>query len=224
MTTTTQLGLTHYVAGQGSGHVTLNDWLNKIDAVIQLSVKDVLNTPAGTEVEGDRLLVGTSGSGAFSGYSNRIAIRLNSAWVFLTPKEGWTTYVDDDNVFMKYTGSAWVEVTSQEHSICILNPTNAEDATMFYVANATTIRKMVAVLNGSSTPSVTWTIRHHTDRSNAGNEVVTGGTTTTSTTTGSVVTSFNDATIPANSFVWLETTAKSGTVLELFVQIFACED
>ena len=73
---------------------------------------------------------------------------------------------------------------------------------------------------GSATPSVTWTIRHHaTDRSNAGNEVVTGGTTTTSTTSGDDVTSFNDATIPADSFVWLETTAQSGTVDELSVSM-----
>lgn len=95
--------------------------------------------------------------------------------------------------------------------ICVLSPTNAEDDSMFFTDVAITITKMVAVCTGSS-PSVTWTVRHHTDRSNAGNEVVTSGTTTTSTTTGSVVTSFNDATIPANSFVWLETTAKSGTV------------
>ena len=75
------------------------------------------------------------------------------------------------------------------------------------------------MLIGSSTPSVTWTIRHGTDRSAAGAEVVTGGTATTSTTTGSDVTSFNDDTIVADSFVWLETTAQSGTVTELNVTI-----
>jgi Tfp pilus assembly protein FimT len=79
---------------------------------------------------------------------------------------------------------------------------------------------MRAVLIGSNTPSVTWTIRHHaTDRSNAGNQVVTGGTTTTSTTSGSDVVAFDDETIPADSFIWLETTAQSGTVDELSVTI-----
>lgn len=38
-------------------------------------------------------------------------------------------------------------------------------------------------------------------------------------TTGSEVTSFNDATIPAGRWVWLETTAQSGTVGELSVSI-----
>lgn len=109
-------------------------------------------------------------------------------------------------------------------AITVKSPTNAEDISMFFSDPAITVTKMVAVLVGSSTPSVTWTVRHSTDRNATGNEVVTGGTTTTSTTTGSVVTSFNDATIPATSFVWLETTAKSGTVTELHLTIFYRQD
>ena len=96
-------------------------------------------------------------------------------------------------------------------TITIESPTNAEDIGLWFTDVAITVTQMNAVCVGSS-PSVTWTVRHHTDRSNAGNEVKTSGTTTTSTTTGSEVTSFNDATIPADSHVWFETTAKSGTV------------
>ncbi len=112
----------------------------------------------------------------------------------------------------------------QLKAITVESPGAAEDISMFFTDQAITVVKMVAVLVGSSTPSVTWTVRHHTDRSNAGNEVVTSGTTTTSTTTGSVVTSFNDATVPATSFVWLETTAQSGTVGQLHLTIFYRHD
>jgi hypothetical protein len=104
-------------------------------------------------------------------------------------------------------------------AITVESPTATEDISMFFTDDAVTVTQLNAVLRGSSTPSVTWTIRHSTDRSAAGNEVVTSGTTTTSTTTGSEVTSFNDATIPAGSFVWLETSAQSGTVDELNVII-----
>ena len=104
-------------------------------------------------------------------------------------------------------------------SLTVESPTSTEDTSMFFTDEAITVTKMAAVLRGSSTPSVTWTIRHSTDRSATGNEVVTSGTITTSTTTGSVVTSFNDATIPANSYVWLETTAQSGTVDEINLTI-----
>lgn len=109
-------------------------------------------------------------------------------------------------------------------AITVEDPTATEDISVFFTSRAITVQEMRAVLLGSATPSVTWTIRHSTDRSAAGNEVVTGGTTTTSTTTGSDVTVFNDATIPADSFVWLETTAQSGTVDELNVCVIYSED
>lgn len=110
-------------------------------------------------------------------------------------------------------------VANQSKSITLEDPTGTEDVSMFFTNQAITISEMRAVLNGSSTPSVTWTIRHGTDRNATGAEVVTSGTTTTSTTTGSDVTSFNDATIVADSFVWLETTAQSGTVDALHITI-----
>ena len=117
-------------------------------------------------------------------------------------------------------GSYLTTATPFVKAITIEDPTSSEDITMFFTDDAITVTQLNAVLaNGSSTPSVTWTIRHSTDRSAAGNEVVTSGTTTTSTTTGSEVTSFNDATIPAGSWVWLETTAQSGTVPELNVTV-----
>ncbi len=111
-------------------------------------------------------------------------------------------------------------------SISIESPTSSEDITLFFTNVAITITEMRAVLNnGTTTPSVTWTIRHHaSDRANVGTEVVTGGTTTTSVTTGSDVTSFNDATIPADSFVWFVTTAKSGTVPMFSVTVIYDED
>ncbi len=120
--------------------------------------------------------------------------------------------------------SSW-EDDIQSKSITIENPDGSEDISMFFANEAITITEIRAVLIGASTPSVTWTIRHNaTDRSAGGSEVVTGGTVTTSVTGGDDVTSFNDATIPADSFVWLETTAKSGTVTELQLTIYFTKD
>lgn len=122
-----------------------------------------------------------------------------------------------------YDGAVEAVLTPiQSKSITIETPTASEDISMFYTDEAITITKMVFVITGST--SATTTIRHHTDRNNAGNEVVTGGTTANSTTTGNVVTSFNDATVPADSFVWLETTALSGTPTSLNVTIFFRQD
>ena len=137
-----------------------------------------------------------------------------------TGKQGLIGYNHESDQLEIHDGTSWqIYPLNRSKAITIEDPGSSEDITVFFTKNAITITQMNAVLIGSSTPSVTWTIRHHTDRTNAGNEVVTGGTTTTSVTTGDTITSFNDATIPANSFVWLETTAQSGTVTELHISI-----
>jgi hypothetical protein len=91
---------------------------------------------------------------------------------------------------------------------------------MFYTTDALTITSMEAVLPAeTATPSVTFNIRHGTDVSAAGTALVTGGTTVTNTSTGLGVTSFNNASVAANSFVWVEVTAVSGTVPALSVSL-----
>jgi len=117
------------------------------------------------------------------------------------------------------TGGGTNLETEFSKSITIESPTASEDISIFETGKAITITEIRAVIRGSSTPDVTWTIRHNTDRSAAGNEVVTGGTTTSSTTTGDTVTTFNDADVPANSWLWVETTATSGTVDELILTV-----
>jgi hypothetical protein len=109
-------------------------------------------------------------------------------------------------------------------SATLENPINAEDVTLFFTPVALTVSEIRAVLRGASTPSVTWTIRHDLDRNAVGTEIVTGGTVTTDITTGDDITVMDDASIPADSFIWLETTAKSGTVQALHITIRYTEE
>jgi hypothetical protein len=95
------------------------------------------------------------------------------------------------------------------------DPNGSEDGPTTYTAVELTVDKITAVLVGTASPSVTWTIRFGSDRSAAGTEIVVGGTTTTNTTTGHDVTVLSNDTIPADSFIWVETTAQSGTVNEM---------
>lgn len=108
-------------------------------------------------------------------------------------------------------------------SIIIESPSNSEDVSFFFTDVPISIVKVRAVLVGS-TPSVTWSLRHGTDRSAAGAEVITGGTVTTEVTTGVDIVSFDDPTIIANSHIWFETTAISGTVGSIILTLFYDED
>ena len=82
---------------------------------------------------------------------------------------------------------------------------------------------MVQLVRGT-TPGVTPDIRHHTDRSNAGNALITAPVNMNNTTTGSIITTFDDATVPANSFVWVEMDSVSGTVAECFLSLQYTKD
>lgn len=123
-----------------------------------------------------------------------------------------------------WNGTTWAPTALRgSKTITIEDPTASEDIGIHFTNVAITITEIRAVVRGS-TPSVTWTIRHATTRDATGNEVVTSGTTTTSQVSGDDVTSFNDATIPLDSFIWIETTAQTGTVDELQVTLHWDED
>ncbi len=98
------------------------------------------------------------------------------------------------------------------------NPSSTERRMIARAFDATEIELVNAVLNGSSTPSVTFELRFGPDRSGAGTEILTSGRTVTSTTTGTDFTP-DVTTIPAGSYVWMLTTAQSGTVVELFITL-----
>jgi hypothetical protein len=116
--------------------------------------------------------------------------------------------------------AAIADVLGWSKAITVESPTASERIPLGFVDTQTTMTRMVAVVSGIGGPSVTWTIRFGADASGVGTELVTGGTTTTSTTTGSDVIALTVTNIPAERFLWLETTAQSGTVATLAVTIF----
>lgn len=104
-------------------------------------------------------------------------------------------------------------------TIVVENPTSSEKIPMHFFFSAVTIAEVQAVVIGSSTPSVTIQVKQGTDLSAAGTDVLTSATAITNTTGGQNLTSFNDATVPADSHLWLITSAQSGTVTYLAVTI-----
>jgi hypothetical protein len=102
--------------------------------------------------------------------------------------------------------------------VSIPYPATTDAITLFYTPTAIALTQITAALRGSSTPSVTWTLKYNAARNAAGTEVVSGGVTTTSLT-AAATTSFTNGTIAAGSWLWLEITAVSGTVQELTLSL-----
>ena len=116
------------------------------------------------------------------------------------------------------TGATGVQGLAAPKALTIINPTSSEDVVLFFTTTSITFSQIRSTVMGTS-PSITFSIRYGTDISAAGTEVVTGGITCTNTTTGVSTTSFNNATVPIDNFVWLITTAASGTVTQLAVSL-----
>ena len=110
------------------------------------------------------------------------------------------------------------------YSITVENPTGSEDICMGFTFRAITVQEIQAVVKGTSTPSITIDPYHTQDRSSVGNDILSSGSAITNTTTGQNLTSFDDPTIPADSWIVLETTATSGSPTELTVTIRHTED
>lgn len=104
-------------------------------------------------------------------------------------------------------------------SIAIEYPTNAEKVPFLYTRESFTIKEIRSVVMGTATPNVTFSVRYDANIQATGTEVVTNGIICTNVNFGLATTSFNNATVPANNWVYVTTSAQSGTVWTLAVTL-----
>jgi hypothetical protein len=111
MDDTANLKLPNILPSQAQKHVTHNEALRILDALVQLSVKSAsLSAPPATPVEGERYIVAPAPTGAWAVAAGQIAAFQDGAWRFLAPAEGWLAYVEDENKFLYLdSGGAWAD-------------------------------------------------------------------------------------------------------------------
>lgn len=75
----------------------------------QDSVKSrIVATPPSTPAAGDRYIVPAFATGVWSGRATQIALFDAGVWQFITPGEGTSAWVDDEDKQITFDGSAWV--------------------------------------------------------------------------------------------------------------------
>lgn len=97
--------------------------------------------------------------------------------------------------------------------IKFVSPTASENQFIFRTAGAIVVEAVDVVLSGT-TPSVTYAVHYGTTYGTSQGTIVASNT---ATTTGTPA--INTASIPAGAYVWLTTSATSGTVTDFSVQI-----
>jgi Protein of unknown function (DUF2793) len=118
MTDSTHLSLPYIEAAQAQKHVTHNDALRMLDALVQLSViaRNVTSTPA-SPPEGGRWLVGSGATGAFAGNAGNVAGFQDGVWRFFVPQKGWHAYVESEAAFTLFDGTNWNDIGYFFHSL-----------------------------------------------------------------------------------------------------------
>ena len=103
------LSMPYIQPSQAQKHVTHNEALRQLDAIVQLAVISAeLTAPPPTPAEGDRYIVSNSATAAWAGQDNAVAVWSDSAWTFHTPLTGWRADVQGSGAQLRYDGGSWV--------------------------------------------------------------------------------------------------------------------
>ncbi len=110
MSNSSNLALPYLAVGQAQKHVTVNETLRRLDAIVQLSVVSATTTvQPGAPADGAVYIVPSGKSGdQWAGFANwSLGYYRDGAWEQVTPREGWLAYVRDSGLLLHYTGTAW---------------------------------------------------------------------------------------------------------------------
>jgi hypothetical protein len=109
---TPHLELPLLAAAQAQKHVTHNEALIRLDAIVQLSVLTrTLASPPESPADGDRHVVAAAATGTWAGRSGYVAVRIDGGWDFVEPHPGWIAWVEAEAKLIVYAGdtSGWTD-------------------------------------------------------------------------------------------------------------------
>jgi len=130
MDETANLGLPYIMPAQAQKHVTHNEAIRALDAIVQIGVLDRdLATPPGSPSDGDRYIIAISASGNWSGKDNQIAAWQDNAWNFFLPREGWLVWVGDEDQLVCWDGASWITAGGSVNPTPLVGVNATADAT-----------------------------------------------------------------------------------------------
>jgi hypothetical protein len=127
---TARLDLPFIMAGQALKHITHNEALERLDALVQPIVQSrSLATPPTTPLPGEAWIVPSAATGAWAGHADEIAAFQSGAWRFYDPAEGWQVFDRDSAALLIHSGGHWVPVAAPGAGLPQLGVNTSADST-----------------------------------------------------------------------------------------------
>jgi hypothetical protein len=104
------LGLPYLLPAQAQKHVTVNESLLRLDALVQLSVASASTTAQPTSPTDGSVHIlpaGKTGAAWNAMANGALAYYRDGTWEQITPREGWLAWVKDTNQIQVFDGAAW---------------------------------------------------------------------------------------------------------------------
>lgn len=112
---TSKLNLPYITAAQAQKHITHNEALRILDALIHLRVISLnVNTPPSNPAEMDSYGLGTAPTDQWAGKPQSIAIYQDGAWAFFTPQRGWLCFIEDEGLVKLWDGQNWTSLSADQ--------------------------------------------------------------------------------------------------------------
>ncbi|MGH6859426.1 MAG: DUF2793 domain-containing protein, partial [Phyllobacterium sp.] len=121
MDRTSNLKLPYIAPSQAQKHVTHNEAIRALDALVQLSVLSRgRQEPPPLPSEGERHIAGTPATGPWKGKDGQIAAWQDGAWTFFAPQEGWQAWIAEEQSTVVFTKAAWSAPAKGSGSVPLL--------------------------------------------------------------------------------------------------------
>jgi hypothetical protein len=114
--TTARHQLPYIMPNQAQSHVTHNEALRRLDAMVHISVASrSLPAPPPGPAAGEAYLVPEAGaSGAFAGHEEELATFQDGTWFFVRPGPGWVVHVEDEALLLVHLVDGWKAFVSAD--------------------------------------------------------------------------------------------------------------